>query len=474
MKHSSLSLRFYVLLSLLVPFPFLILSFLCPSPTALSPVASSPTLPLLGRGDCGQAKKTFACLLNRREVVLFHFPFSSAQAQETGQFDIDAQLRTRGEYNNGALFPRIRKEGAAYFANERARLSCTYTRSNLQLKVSAQHTGVWGQDDINTRNGRVAMNEAWARVNLGYGFSAQVGRQQLSYDDERLLGAQDWNVAGYWHDALRMVYEHNRMTAHAVITLNQTAENVRGHYQYSGGMPYKALAMLWWHQDFDVQPVGISLLAMNLGMQAGEVGTAKTWYMQTLGTHVTYRPEDFDVAASFYMQTGNDKAGKRVSAFMASIRGSYDITPQWSARAGYDYLSGNDGRNTNQHAFNPLYGSYHKFLGAMDYFTSMVECGIQDIQLGVTTHVTKPVSVSLDYHGLFCAEKMGKRSKTLGHELDLHASMKLQSDVTISAGYSRMFGSATTDFLKGGDHHLRQDWLWAQLSVSPRLFTSKK
>lgn len=387
---------------------------------------------------------------------------------------VDVQLRTRGEYNHGALYPRKRSEPPAYFASDRARLSLSYEKERLQLKVSAQHTGVWGQDDIKSRSGRVAMNEAWARYNLGRGFFAQVGRQQLSYDDERLLGAMDWNMAGYWHDAVRMGYEYNRMKTHAVITLNQSAENVRGLYQYSGGMPYKALALLWWHQDFVVLPVGVSLLAMNLSMEGGVPGKAKTRHMQTFGTYVKYAPNDYSVEASFYVQTGKDKTNKSVSAFMARLAGDYAITENWGVRASYDYLSGNDGRNINQHAFNPLYGSYHHFFGAMDYFTDLVDCGLQDIHLGGTTQLTRPVSLSLDYHALFTAESIQQNSKFLGHELDLHASMKLQKNVTISVGYSRMFGTSTMDVLKGGDHRLRQDWLWAQLHVDPCIFSTKR
>jgi len=410
-----------------------------------------------------------------RHIALFLFTLLTvnATAQEENQFAVDAQLRTRGEINNGALYPRATKEGASYFANERARLSLHYTRARLQLKVSAQHTGVWGQDDIKSRNGRVAMNEAWVRLNLWDGLSAQVGRQQLSYDDERLLGTLDWNVAGNWHDAAKLIYEHKHMQAHAVITLNQSAENVRGHFQSAGGMPYKALAMLWWHQDFDVQPVGISLLAMNLSLEAGAQGTAKTKHMQTWGTHITYHPGGYNAAASFYFQTGEEKSGKSVSAFMGSLSGDYTINTDWTVRAGYDYLSGNDGRNINQHAFNPLYGTHHKFYGAMDYFTGLVDCGLQDIHLGGTTHLTRPVTLSLDYHALLTAEPIGQRSKMLGHELDLHASMPLQKDVTVTAGYSRMFGTSTMDAFLGGNHSLRQDWLWLQLNVNPRILFTK-
>ena len=397
----------------------------------------------------------------------------TVMAQEgKSQFSIDAQLRPRGECNNGAIFPRATGEQAAYFANERARLAMNYTCSNLELKFSAQHTGVWGQDDIKSRNGRVTMNEAWARLTLGGDFFAQVGRQQLAYDDERILGASDWNVDGNSHDALRLGYVHNHTTAHAVLALNQSAENIRTRYLASGGMPYKLMAMLWWHQDFDVIPVGISLMAMNLGIEGGTTQQAKTRHIQTFGTYVQYHPDNFEVAASVYVQTGKEKTGKSVAAFMGSLQGTYNFNKDWTARAGYDYLSGNDGRNVNQHAFNPLYGTHHKFYGAMDYFTGLVDCGLQDIQLGGTAKLLRPVTLSLDYHALLSAESYKGEKKMLGHEVDLQARMTLQKDVTVSAGYSRLFGTSSMDALLGGSHRERQDWFWVQLNVNPCIFLS--
>ena len=122
----------------------------------------------------------------------------TAMAQEENQFTIDAQLRTRSEYNNGAVYPRNDNQDAATFINERARVSMDFQRGPLELKVSAQHTGMWGQDGMNTANGRLTMNEAWAKLNLGDKWFIQIGRQQLCYDDERILGAYDWNVNGNW------------------------------------------------------------------------------------------------------------------------------------------------------------------------------------------------------------------------------------------------------------------------------------
>lgn len=124
------------------------------------------------------------------------------------EFTISTQIRPRGEYRNGAISPRLEGENSAGFITNRARISMEYKRSDLIMKFSAQHVGVWGQDPQIDKNGRFALNEAWARLNFGQGFFGQAGRQALSYDDERILGGLDWNVAGRYHDALKLGYEN--------------------------------------------------------------------------------------------------------------------------------------------------------------------------------------------------------------------------------------------------------------------------
>ena len=50
-------------------------------------------------------------------------------------------------YKRCLLYTSPRDEGVAptSFINNRARLSMDYKRSDLELKMSAQHVGVWGQ-----------------------------------------------------------------------------------------------------------------------------------------------------------------------------------------------------------------------------------------------------------------------------------------------------------------------------------------
>ena len=126
-------------------------------------------------------------------LVLMMLLPSMAYTQNTekeNEFSMSMQIRPRAEYRNGAWFPRNEGVKAASSINNRARLSIDYKRSDLEIKMSAQHVGVWGQDPQIDKNGRFVLNEAWAKLDFGHGLFAQLGRQALVYDDERILGAK--------------------------------------------------------------------------------------------------------------------------------------------------------------------------------------------------------------------------------------------------------------------------------------------
>lgn len=84
--------------------------------------------------------------------------------EKENEFSMSMQIRPRAEYRNGAWFPRNEGVKAASSINNRARLSIDYKRSDLEIKMSAQHVGVWGQDPQIDKNGRFVLNEAWANL----------------------------------------------------------------------------------------------------------------------------------------------------------------------------------------------------------------------------------------------------------------------------------------------------------------------
>ena len=81
------------------------------------------------------------------------------------------------------------KEGMSHFMLGRARLSFNYSRSWLEAKVALQQAGTWGMS-----GGSFSINEAWVGVKSPKGWFAKMGRQVLAYDDERIIGTNDWSV----------------------------------------------------------------------------------------------------------------------------------------------------------------------------------------------------------------------------------------------------------------------------------------
>lgn len=402
------------------------------------------------------------------------------KSEKENEFSMSMQIRPRAEYRNGSLFPRSEGDEAASFINNRARLSMEYKRSDLSMKISAQHVGVWGQDPQIDTNGRFIMNEAWAKLNFGTGFFAQLGRQTLSYDDERILGGLDWNVAGRYHDALKLGYANKASQLHLILAFNQNKEKTKGGtYYYDGAQPYKNMQTLWYHYTADGLPLNASLLFMNLGLETGDAATetSHTRYLQTFGTYITYKPQSWDMQGAFYYQTGKNKSAQSVSAFMASARAAYAIDAQWSVSLGYDYLSGNDGKGDKFKAFDPLYGTHHKFYGAMDYFYASAwqgaAPGLQDAQLGVNFKASRKVGMQLNYHYFATAAKLDDVKKGLGSEVDCQLDWNVMKDVKLSAGYSFMRGTKSMDIVKGGDHKRWQDWGWISVNINPRVLFVK-
>jgi len=116
---------------------------------------------------------------------------------KTHVFTLKAQLRTRGEYREGAM-PNENETRAA-FVLERTRLIFNYKQPYLEVQITPQHVGVWGTNG----GGGFNLREAWAKADVK-GFFTQLGRQSLTYDDERVMGLDDWSMTGAYHDALKI------------------------------------------------------------------------------------------------------------------------------------------------------------------------------------------------------------------------------------------------------------------------------
>ncbi len=423
------------------------------------------------------------------------------QQEKENQLSIGISFLSHGETRNGGVEDNENENrfGAdatsndkAHFLMSRTRLSVGYQKTGLEAKVAAQHSGIWGQKGQGTLN----LYEAWAKMSMTNGLFAQVGRIALAYDDERIIGPNDWAMAGKSHDVLRLGYEGKNHKLHAILAYNQNAENVTGGTYYAdGAQPYKTMHMGWYHYDLPAHHFGASLLFMNVGMQGGEKdghgnNRPRTIYQRLFGGYLSYLPDKFQAEASYYRQNGKHESGIPIRAWMASIVANWQPHLQWNVQAGYDFLSGDkffavpaDGQigmvqHTKIRGFSPVYGSHHKFYGMMDFFyvSSFLygfTPGLQNLYAGLDYKPVKDLKFSLRYHYLATATDLDAIDRTLGHDVDIEASYAIMKEARLSLGFSYMKGTESMERLKRADSEGRLKWGWFSLVVNPNVFKIK-
>lgn len=435
---------------------------------------------------CGVALLTMIAPLTARAQVP-----PPTQPEPENEFTIDAELMTRGEIRRGGL-PSSEEDvdNKASFILERTRLGMGYSRSFFQAHITAQHSAVWGQ----AGKGSFNLYEAWAQFKARNGLFAKVGRQVLSYDDERIIGSNDWAMTALSHDLLKVGYENDKHKLHLMFAYNQNSASVNGGSEYrDGDKPYKTMQNLWYHYQHPRVPFGVSLLFMNQGLQSEkDDNLKKTYYQQLVGTFVSYKPRDWNVEGSFYYQLGKNETGTDIRAWMASTKGTYSPSHHWKLTGGYDILSGDPffavpsgggmGLGLTQHktikGFSPLYGSHHKFYGAMDFFYVSTYYdgftpGLQNIYAGVSYKPISKLKFDGTYHYFRIATNTDNLDKPLGHEVELTVSYTPIKELLVSVGYSYMHGSKTMEALKRVDSQRNLHWAWLNLIVRPRFLQIK-
>lgn len=402
----------------------------------------------------------------------------SSYAQE---LDANLQLRPRYEFRNG--YKSLMADGAeaTSFVSQRSRLNINFNKEKLKGKLSLQNIRTWGEvatTATSDKNG-VAVFEAWALYDFDSKWSARLGRQVLSYDNQRVLGEIDWAQQGQSHDAAVISFHPKNHQLDLGFALNANAENlVAPSTPYTTN--YKSLQYAWYHTQFS--KVNMSLLLMNTGYEFAKTLTdLEVDYKQTYGTYLSYKENKWDVNLGLYGQSGKSN-DKDVNAFYAGANLGYAVTGKFIVGLGYEFLSGKDQNDvsTDFKSFTPLFGTNHGFNGFMDYFyvgNHINNVGLSDAflklnytqnkwQFSLTPHLFSAPNTVLDGSNT-------KMDSYLGTEIDFTAGYAIQKDIVASAGYSQMFGTSTLERLKGGNAGNTNNWVWVMVSFSPKLFTIK-
>lgn len=403
--------------------------------------------------------------------------YSTASAQLT----VSAQLRTRTEYRDGLGAPLPKDANPALFTSQRTRLSAGFSTYRLKLGIAIQDVRVWGQDGstINRTttqdNNGLMLHEAWAEIGLTdtsnkrYSMALKLGRQEIIYDDERLMGNLDWPQPARRHDAALLQFNSNRWMVHAGFAFNQNKENVSdtkynptpaGNYaaNTNGGSMYKSFEYLYADRKYEQGNVSFIFFSDQFSKYHNDMANDVpvkvwddgTWTRFTTGFYTTNNFNKINFSASAYYQFGENASGEKLSAALLSANAFYKVNKKFSVGPGIDYTTGGSTGNKSN-AFDPLYGTPHKFWGLMDYFyagSGFGNKGLIDYYLKAKYTASSSFAFTAGVHQFNSSSPVYNNNDNLmnrnfGTEADVNATYTLTKIISFEAGYSHFFSTAS-------------------------------
>ena len=337
--------------------------------------------------------------------------------------------------------------------------------------------------------------------------SVKVGRQELSYGDERIIGAFGWNNIGRVFDAAKLRWQTPWFGADffsgRVILPRDNHFNMPNDYDWFSGM-YAGSKLI------PKQLTEFYLLSRNTSAQSpnaiapGVPGAPSARDIYTVGLRMKSNPGEFgpwDYLGEFMGQFGhfNDPALPATSdrslehlAYALVVNGGYTWTDSpWTPRLGFEYAhaSGDGDPHDNKHeTFENLFPTNHKFYGYMDFLSLQ---NIHDVRLMTSVKPLPRITLLGEAHAFWLADThdslytaAGARrggitttpgtgyginpqySSFVGSELDFISTYAFSPQGTIELGYGRFFRG---DYLKDSLAKVGSadaNWFYAQLNYN--------
>jgi hypothetical protein len=289
--------------------------------------------------------------------------------------------------------------------------------------------------------------------------TARLGRQELAYGDQRLLGHLGWTNTARSFDAARVTVKSTPFAADlfaaSVVRILPDAFDKSGNGNRLAGAYGSAATLI---PKSIVEPYLIWRRDVNPRTELGALGTLQ---QVTMGTRAAGTlPARLEYVVEMAKQSGSLGADD-VSAWAGhwQMRESLPGAKNVRLTAEYNFASGDhDPADGVRGTFDQLYPTGHDKYGLAD------EIGWRNthhLRAGFEITPVKALPVSANYHSWWLAERRdgiysaagtliarvpaGAADAHVGQELDLQATRGLNQQVSIAGGYAHIF---TGGFLK--------------------------
>ena len=401
------------------------------------------------------------------------------------QLSINAEYRLRTEVRDGYKTLSDATTNPALITFQRTRLNADYKDDKIHAYLSLQDGRIWGDNKFGTDDPAVGIHQAFVKYSISEKLAVKLGRQEIIYDKNRLMGLKNWGNTPVVHDAALLQFNNADQTkADLVLAYNNDSDkNFESNYTVD---MYKYLTVLHLYNKFS-DNLNMSFITIIDGNQA--LGDHRIVYARgTSGLYATFNIDNISIDAMGYYQYGKSKVGTNISSFLFHLKPTLTINDNAKIAAGIDYLSGDNALNNNNkdNTFSTIFGDGHGYYGYMDYFTNIPshtnKGGLNDIYLQADYKLSPKVSITGTVHNFMLTNNILDPSSTptnpiaakkqLGVELDAVLSYKFYTNSTLSVGYSALAAQRTMELLKTGSSRGIQNWLFISVLFKPEIFKS--
>ncbi len=309
----------------------------------------------------------------------------------------------------------------------------------------------------------------------------KLGRQILSYGEERLVGGFEWNNFARTFDAAKLIYKHPKfqldLFTSSVVVIRRDSFNTSdlfngnetdrqqvfsGIYLSSNELPWGTAEVYSFLLNQKNGTTANLEAAVPITTPRGETNPlAQHTDFATFGARFRGDPKklrgfEFQVEGAY--QTGQVR-DLSLSAWAITAGAGYNwLEAEWKPRlwVEYNYGSGDsDPTDDDIETFQNLFPTNHKFYGYMDLFSWQ---NIHNPMISFRVSPVKDVSVQLDYHAFWVAStddvvyrangltplrpltpEARAADNYIGSEIDLTVGWTVNKNVQILAGYSHFF-----------------------------------
>lgn len=274
------------------------------------------------------------------------------------------------------------------------------------------------------------LHQGFLCVPLTDGMKLKIGRQEVSYLNDRLIGNVAWLEQARSFDAARWSYQAGAVVADAFYARTRDAapsdfagvtDVLAGFFQYT------------------VSPAFVPALVAVV-----DIGGPSDRTRFTAGLHAT-GALDFGLGYSLegYYQGGSAAGDVSYAAFLAALHARYTVKSVGAkpfVELFAELVSGDDDPgDTDEKSFDTLFATNHKFYGEMDFFLNLpantAKRGLVDLGLALGAAPADNVTVQLTGHLFSAADDQGGDG-AYGTEIDLKGTWKANAHLAFDLLYA--------------------------------------